>query len=154
MEGQSWSLLEPSLLQHPSLAQLSESLQRGERNINSQETDGAIIKSSRSSYFFPHCFCFSGQLPQKQIVLTLHMFILCLLDDPKEGQKTFQSWWHQPDDLTELKPRTSYWEIKTNHGCSPEGLINLNISCLLSCNSSNISPAFTLRRLFIITFTS
>lgn len=76
MDGQPWLLLEPSLLQHPSLNPAW--LQRGERNINSEETDGAIIKSSLSSYFFSHCFRFSGLLPQKQIVLALHMFTLCL----------------------------------------------------------------------------
>lgn len=148
MDGQPWLLLEPSLLQHPSLNPAW--LQRGERNINSEETDGAIIKSSLSSCFFSHCFRFSGLLPQKQIVLALHMFTLCLFRWSKGRAENLSElmapiWW---------PARTSYQEIKTNHGCSPEELINLNISCLLSCNSSNISSAFTLWRLFIIAFTS
>lgn len=82
-----WNLLEPSL--PSSNPALRIPAKRGEKCW--QPGDRWCHNKILSLLTFLHCFCFSGQLPQKQIVLAVHMFVLCLLADPKEGLKTFLS---------------------------------------------------------------
>lgn len=65
------SLLKP--LNPTSILKYSESLQRGERNINSEETDGAIIKSSLSPYFFPLLLLFRTASPKADPACTPHV---------------------------------------------------------------------------------